>query len=307
MLSFIRRHKFRLLVVLLLLIAVGAVTFLAWKRQPRLPGPGDATYEHFVEAFDLGGAALDVDVWEVAEQNLNRAIELIPQEPAAWANRALLNLRTDRLPEAERDLKEAEQRAPENPDIAKLRAMLAERRGRFTDAVAILRNVVEKEPTDVETVYFLAQLIKKEQNPESDAEYQRLMEQILAVRPNNRHVLLERLQIAARRSDRSAVNETLARMRPEASSWTNKGDETRLRFAELEKASAGPLGEALLDTLIPFANMYRGQPGYSRSAEEVTHGGFYRGEPLRTFIKLTPPRREPAPPDTELSFTPEPV
>ncbi|MBN9120171.1 MAG: VCBS repeat-containing protein [Planctomycetes bacterium] len=307
MLSYIRRHKYRVLVAAVLLLAAGAVAIAyRWKRPAQqLPGPGDPTYEQYVEAFDLGVAALDVDVWNVAEENFNRAIGLIPQEPAAWTNRALLNLRTNRQAEAERDLNEADRLAPDDPDVAKLRAVLEERRGRFAEAVSLLRRAVEKDPSDVETVYFLAQLVGKEQNAESEAEYQRLMEQILAVRPDNRHVRLQRLRTAIRRADRAAVNDTLARLRAEAPGWAR--DETRTLFAELEKAAAGPLGEPALDAFFPFANLYQAEPGYPRTADEVTHSGGYRGNPVRTFRKLAPPRHEPAAPDTELAFTPTPL
>ena len=76
MLSFIRRNKYLLAAVLVLAAVGGAVALFLWKRQAQLPGPGDPTYEQYVEAFELGVAALDVDVPNVAEENLNRAIEL---------------------------------------------------------------------------------------------------------------------------------------------------------------------------------------------------------------------------------------
>jgi tetratricopeptide (TPR) repeat protein len=305
MLSSILRHKFRFLAAVLLLAAVGAGVFFLWKRQHRLPGPGDPTYEEYVGASEVAVAALDVDVPDVAEENLNRAIQLIPQEPAAWGNRALVNLRANRLPEAERDLKEAERLAPGNPDLAKMRALLAERRGRSPEAVTILRGVVQSDPNDVETVYFLGELLKREPNPENDAEYQRLMEQILTVRPNNKHVLRERLLMAAHRDDRAAVDDCLARFRAESPTWVR--EQTRSRFADLEKAAAGPRGPEFLDALHAFANEYQGEPSYASTSAEVRPGGAYHGNPLRTFLKLPPPHHTPAPPDTQLSFTAEPV
>ncbi|MBP3956505.1 VCBS repeat-containing protein [Gemmata sp. G18] len=304
--SFLRRHRSKLIAAVLVLLVAGAVaTFFTWKRQSRLPAPGEPVYEQFVETFELGSAALDVDVWDVAETNLNQAVGLVPQEPAAWANRALLNLRTARLPEAERDLKEAERLAPDDPDIAKLRGVLDERRGRFAEAVASLRKGTAKDPEDVETLYFLAQVINKEQKPDSDAEYQRLMEDVLAVRPTNRHVLTERLRTAARRDDRAAVNDTLARLRAFAPSWGR--EETRTLFGELEQAAAGPLGDAVLGSIQVFTNFFRAEPGYARDANEVSPPGGFRGNPLHTFRRLAPARHSPAAPDTELTFAPEPL
>ncbi|QEL13524.1 CRTAC1 family protein [Limnoglobus roseus] len=308
MLSVVRRNKsVAIAAAVLALVAAGAVVyFVTNRRPPALPGPGDPTYEQYVDAFELGGAALDVEVVDVAEQNLNRAIDLIPQEPAAWVNRALLDLRTGRRPEAERDLTQAEKLAPGNVAVVKLRAFYEENRGRFSEAAEGLRKVVGDEPGDVETAYFYAQLIKREQKPGSDAEYQKVIELILTVRPDNRHLLIERLLAAVRRSDGAAVTDSLARLRAQAPTWTNQGEQTRAAFADLEKAAAGPPGEAVLDAAIPFTNLYRAQPDYAVSADEVSARG-YRGRPMRTFLKLAQPRPTPAPPDLDIAFRPEPV
>jgi hypothetical protein len=305
MLSFIRRRKYYLLgAVVLAGAAVAAV--LLWKRQPPpLPGPGNPVYEEFVGTFDLGVAALDVDVWEVSEENLSRSISLIPQEPATWMNRALLNFRSNRLPEAENDLRETEQRAPDLNDALKLRAAIADRRGKYPEAIALLRRAVEKEPDDVATVYFLAGVVKKENNPDSDAQYQRFMEQILAARPNNKHALCERLLTAVRRSDRAAVDDSLVRLRPQAPRWTR--EETRTHFDEFEKAVQKGLGNDAFVAVSRFTNFYKAEPGYARSSEELGVEGVYRGHPVRNFLKLTPPRSTPADPDPEVTFTPEPL
>ena len=69
--------------------------------------PGSPLHEEFVEAFQVGVAALDVGKVDTAEENLTKAIEKVPREPAAWANRGLLYLRTDRLDQAAQDLQRA--------------------------------------------------------------------------------------------------------------------------------------------------------------------------------------------------------
>ncbi|VTR95628.1 tpr repeat-containing protein : Family description./TPR repeat OS=Chthonomonas calidirosea (strain DSM 23976 / ICMP 18418 / T49) GN=CCALI_02286 PE=4 SV=1: TPR_9: VCBS [Gemmata massiliana] len=305
MASYLHRHRSKLIAaVVVLLVAAGATAFFVWKRQTRLPNPGEPAYEQFVESFELGSAALDVDVWDVAETNLNKAVELVPQEPAARANRALLNFRTARLPEAERDLKEAERLAPDDPDIAKLRGVLEERGGRYTEAIASLRKATEKDRDDIQALFFLAQTIIKEQKPDSDAEYQRLLEQILAARPNNRYARLELLRAAVRRADRTAVKDVTARLKAEAPSWTFEGgDKIRAAFEEWEKASTGPLDDNALFALTPFANLYLAAPGYAQDATDINPRGGYRGYPLRTFLRLAPVRPSLAPADTELTFT----
>ncbi|QJX00863.1 FG-GAP-like repeat-containing protein [Frigoriglobus tundricola] len=309
--SYFRRHRSRLLAVVAVVL-LAAAAFFVWKYLIRLPGPGNPVYEEYVAAFELGVAAMDVEVVDVAGANLDRSIELVPKEPAGWANRALLKLRTARIPEADSDLKEAERLVPDDPDVMKIRAVLEDRRGKYAAAVASLRKATAKDPEDVEALFFLAELTKREQKPDSDAEYQRLMEQILAVRPDNKHVQNERLRTAVQRSDRAALGDILNRLRAEAPNWKsqkgeNPGDSLQQLFAKLEKAFEGGDWDAIVSAANIFANVYQSQPGYTRDSSEVTPHGGYRGNPLRVFRRLAPLRFKPPAPDTELTFTAEPI
>src|SRR5260370_25343010 len=84
-------------------VAIGAYLWL----RPKLPGPGSPVYEEYAEAFEVGTAALNVSHDPLVLPNLNRAIELMPQEPAAWANRGLFYLRHSQLPETAAGLRTA--------------------------------------------------------------------------------------------------------------------------------------------------------------------------------------------------------
>jgi tetratricopeptide (TPR) repeat protein len=160
----------------LLAAATGAVAYFAWNGRSKPPTPGDSTYEQYVEAFELGTAALDVGVWDLAEQQLDRAIGLVPREPAGWANRGLVYLRTQRLPEAARDLAEAEKLAPDDPNVQKLLGLLDEQKGRFTEAAGRFRRAAETNPEDVEALYHLATAVERADPLNSDKEYQEAME-----------------------------------------------------------------------------------------------------------------------------------
>lgn len=295
-----RRRRLIAAVALVLLAGVGVGGYVWWKTT-RLPAPGSEVYEQYVEAFEIGVAALDVGVGDVAVQKLTRAIELIGREPAAWADRGLFYLRTRQFPKAAADLARAEQLAPDAPDIQALLGLLDEQQGKFPEAVARLRRVAEKNPKDVEALFALARLTDRERDAGADAEYQRLMEQILAARPDNRLVLVERLQVAVRRSDRAAVDDTLARFRRLGANWS---EQTKAQFAEVEKELAGPLGREA-DALFGFRNLLMAEPGYTRDATEVNPLGGEAGRPLRTFLRLTPARPAPAAPDDALTFAPD--
>src|SRR5436190_823745 len=119
------------------LLAVGSVLVVALlagvgiylgRSRPQLPAPGSPAYEEYAEAFQVGTAALDSDLLPMATEKLNLAIEKIPQEPAAWANRGLMHLRGNQLDKAAADLQRASALAPGNANIEELLGYLAERK-----------------------------------------------------------------------------------------------------------------------------------------------------------------------------------
>ena len=84
----------RTLLIVTILLLVGAAGYLVVRRAGALPGPGSTVYEETVSAFYVGLAALEVgELLDDAENALLRASELIPEEPATWANLGVLHLR----------------------------------------------------------------------------------------------------------------------------------------------------------------------------------------------------------------------
>src|SRR5437763_14612257 len=106
-------------VVIFAMAGAGVAVYLTWFR-PRLPQPGSSVYAEYVQAFQVGVAAVDTERSELAEARLDKAIALVPDEPAGWANRGLLNLRRNDKPAAARDLKRAHELAPESGEIEAL-------------------------------------------------------------------------------------------------------------------------------------------------------------------------------------------
>ncbi|HVC93856.1 MAG TPA: FG-GAP-like repeat-containing protein [Pirellulales bacterium] len=289
--------------VLLAAVALAVAGYLVWDRAG-LPVPGSALYEQYVEAFQVGVAALDAGVPQVAEENLTRAIELVPKEPAAWADRGLLYLRTGRLPEAAHDIEQAHRLAPDEADVLKLVGLHLKRSGRFGESVVYLRRSVERDPQDIEALFMLAQIVAQEQQEGNDAEYQRLMEQILAIRPENLRVLNERLRVAVRRSDVAAARDTFERLKRMSPNWSKQARE---QLASLDELLAGPLGPDAVKSLFLLDNVLKAEPGYAKQAGEVSKLSDSEGRSLQSPLRLAPVRSAPALPDTLLSFTPEPA
>src|SRR5262245_54065978 len=133
----------RIVWVVIGLVVIGGAAFIWWWQRTTLPRPGSPLYEEYAEAFQLGVAALDVGVTATAETNLSRAITLVPQEPAAWANRGLLYLRNNQPDKAAPDLARARELAPGNAEIEALFALLAKKRNQMNQALDLWRKAAE--------------------------------------------------------------------------------------------------------------------------------------------------------------------
>jgi len=288
-------------VIALLLVAIGAAGYWWFSSRGNRLGPGSPVYEQYMEAFQVGVAALDADIPQVAEQNLTRAIELIPQEPASWANRGLLFIRTARLPDADRDLGEARRMTPDDPEISRLMGLLRQRQGEFGAAAGFLRQALAKEPGDVQTLYALARIVDQERKAGSDEEYQRLMEQILEREPGNLKVLSDLLRVVIRRGDPQAIQEAMRRFEPLAPAWEPR---SRTALEALQKALADAKGPPTVP-LLRFTNTLKGEKGFARGSAEVDPPDTLAGRSLQTFRWLPQVRPAPSPPDTKLAFQPD--
>jgi tetratricopeptide (TPR) repeat protein len=293
-----------LVVAALVLAAVGVVVAVVLLRQKlaALPAPGTPVYEEYAEAFEVGTAAMDADLQDVAHDKLTRAIESIPQEPAGWANRGLLKLRKNDIDGAASDLNKARDLVPDSAEVETLLGLLAQQRGDFDGASAHLRKAVERRPLDLAAKYALAQIIARAAAENSDADYQKLMEAILQVQPNNLKVLIERGKTAAQRRDADALKDTLARFQKLAPGWSPR---TREQLNVVQKAAAGPLPGDLPVELTFLDNLLKVEIGYQRDATALNPNPSAIGEPLQQFLRLAPLRTSPDPADTGLTFAEE--
>jgi Tfp pilus assembly protein PilF len=284
-----RRRLWAAALVLLLTLAAGA-GFVLW-RSTRLPEPGSERYERYVRLFQVGEAAADTDQPDLANARLSEAIKLVPQEPAAYADRGLLELRLNQLDTADRDLAEAARLAPGNAEIEAMLGYLDRARGRFADAAAHFRKALEQRPNDLPVLYALAGTVEQRGGPDADLEYQRLVERGLALRPTNLRLLRDRASVAIRRSDRAALEDTLAAYRRLAPGW-NK--EAVAALDDLQKKAAGPLDDALVPDLDLLDNLLKQEPGYTPSVQAVDPDQKAVGAMMSGFVRLAPARPTPA-------------
>jgi Tfp pilus assembly protein PilF len=292
------QHRWRFLggLLLLLVLAAGGLYWL-WRRPAPLPGPNSPRYQQYLRAFQIAVAALDTDQKELARSKLDEAIALIPQEPAGWVNRGLLYLRRNQLAQAAQDLEQARRLAPGSGSIEALLGYLARAQGRLPEAVAHFRRAAEQQPRDLPLLYTLAQTVSEEGGPDSQAEYQRLLKQILDLDPYNLKALLEWARAACRQRDPAAFQEALQRLARLAPSWK---PEVQKKFAEVQHL---PAAEQTIPLLVILDNLLKGERGYSRSALALAPNPALVGTPVYHFLRLPAPRPTPAPPEEQLTFT----
>jgi tetratricopeptide (TPR) repeat protein len=293
------RWRTGLLVSVVLLGAVAA-TWLWRRASPALPSPGSAAYEEVVRAFYSGLAALQVGLLENAGADFGRAGELVPEEPASWANLAIARLRLGDVEAAADPLRRARTLAPNNADLALLEAALETARGQLDRALALLREAVRLEPRHLRARFALAEELERSGTEAGDAEALQLLDELHQLTPANLAVLLERARLAAKRSDAARIRDTLVRLQEPASSWPRPATE---QYDALRRAAdTGIFADAARATAM-LRNVLARVPAYAADLTAVRTPPEIVAEPLEQFLALASPPAIPAPPDPSLTFT----
>jgi len=97
--------------------------------KPRLPAKDSTAYAEAVSAFYVGLAALQVGHDVYADRKLGELTQLVPDEPAGWANWGVLALRQRNYDVAAQRLERARRLAPQNDQIYYLWGILESNRG----------------------------------------------------------------------------------------------------------------------------------------------------------------------------------
>jgi Tfp pilus assembly protein PilF len=297
-----RSKRFRLVGVLLILAISAGVGFWLLRDRVGLPKPGSARYEEYVIAFQVGTAALDANVPEPVETNLSRAIELIPQEPAAWANRGLFYLRhNSQFAKAAPDLARANRLAPDSPDILELLGHFAERQGKIDDAIAHFERASAGDLATPARLFSLFRLAEARGGPDADANRAKVLERLVALRPNSLPVLMERAMLSARRRVLDTLRDTFSRLEKLAQGWDQPAAKEML--ASLRRDAGGKFDPIEYgERLQKLKNVLPKEAGYQSSSVELQPIPGEIGHSLQQFLVLAPIHLAPDGPDRELSF-----
>jgi len=296
----------RTVLVVMVVVALGAVTALVVLRTrgPALPQPGSDRYEQMTRAFYWGLSALEVGLLDDARQQFAKATTIVPEEPAAWANLGLAQLRLGELDASVEPIERALMLAPGNSSLVMLAARMEEARGRLDEAVMRLHEAVAMDADNLRARFALADQLQRLNDPASDAEALDLLNGIAARLPGNIAAQVERARIAARRGDRGQLENARDALRGLAASWP---EQAAGQFKALDAAvNEGRFEDAARATIF-LRNVLAPVPAFSESLGALRTPIELIAPPFDRYLALLPPPALPSPPDAAITFVSEPV
>jgi tetratricopeptide (TPR) repeat protein len=283
-----------------ILVAVSA----GCRSENKLPDRSSKTYADVGSAFYVGLAALQVGDDVHADSKLAQVTQLVPEEPAGWANWGVLALRQRKLDAAAQRFERARSLAPNNDQIYDLLGLLESSRGHSAEAIADWRKSTEIGPRNFRAAYNLAEEIERQGGPNADAEFQELIKKILAAQPDNLAALLELGRVAAKRGDAATLKSVVAQVSSRSAAWP---PEVQQQLAALQAAAAGPDPHAAATRTTFLRNVLMRVPEFRESLAVLKAPPGEEAEPFTHFLRLESPVFAPAPLDAALAFTPQPL
>ncbi|HAF24889.1 MAG TPA: hypothetical protein DCK93_18630 [Blastocatellia bacterium] len=286
------------------LLGVLLLAIMACRPGGKLPAKSSKEYNEVVSAFYVGLAALQVGDDVRAESKLAQVTQLVPGEPAGWANWGLLSLRHRNFDAAAERLERARSLAPENDQIYYLLGLLESSRGRSAEAVAALRKAIEINPKNLVATYKLAEEIERQGGENSESEYQQLVQKMLEVQPDNLAVLLELGRIAAKRGDADTLHRVVSKISERSSGWPA---EVQQQLGVVQTTAAGSDAREAATRITFLRNVLVRVPEYRNDLSIIKPSPGEEAQPFTHFLKMESLTFAPAPADMEISFSPERV
>jgi Tfp pilus assembly protein PilF len=269
-----------------------------------LPEKSSKQYADAVSAFYVGLGALQVGDDIHADSKLSELTTIVPGEPAGWANWAVLALRQRKLDVAAQRLERARSLAPDNDQLYQLLGLLEGSRGNSANAIADWRKAVEINPGNYRAAYQLAEEVERQGGANGDAEYQELIQKILAAQPGNLAAQLELARVAAKSGDTATLKSMLAQITSRSTNWPS---EVKDQLATLQAAADGPNPRSAATRTTFLRNTLMRVPEFRESLAVLKAPPGEEAEPFTHFLRLPTPDFSPAPADAALAFNIKPI
>ncbi len=298
-----QRTPWRLGIVAIALVVVVAAGIVFVRRHTAgLPSVGSPAYEDTARLFYRGLAALQVGLVDDAKREFTAAAAAAPGEPAPLANLGLAHLRLGEFEAARPAFLRAAELAPSNGQIAFLLGRLETARGERDEGIRHLRRAVQLAPGDPRVRMALIQEIEYAAAPGADDEAQRLLEEMVIVRPDNAALLVERARLSAKRGDGALLADSLAKLERFVASWP---PDVVDQYQVLREAAAAGNPANAARAVAFLRNVLARVPAFQESRARVTPSAELIADPLYGFVRLENPAATPSAADRALAFSRE--
>src|ERR1700733_15050156 len=202
------------------------------------------------------------------------------------------------------ELGRAQKLAPQNDQIHYLSGVLESKRGNSSQAIVELRKAVELNPHNLRAMYLLAQEVERQGDTNGEAEFQKLLQGILADQPDNTAALLELGRVAAKRGDAQTLHSVAGRIGAHAATWP---PEVQQQWIALQAAVAGPDPRAAAVRIAFLRNSLMRVPQFRQSLSVLQPAAGNEAAPFTHFLLLPTPSFAPPPADTSINFHTTPI
>jgi thioredoxin-like negative regulator of GroEL len=290
--------------VALTVLCIVSLATIGCRSKERLPDVGSKTYTDFVSAFYVGLAGLQVGDDVRADAKLQRATELVPGEPAGWVDWGVLALRQRNFDAAAQRLNRAHTLLPNDDRMDYLLGLLEGARGNSVASISYLHQAIALNPRNLRALYSLATQVERQGDENSDAELEKILQQILTVQPGNLAVMVDLCRVSAKRGDAATLRATVAQIAARSHGWP---PEIQEQLEQLQTAAAGPAPRSAATRSTFLRNVLMREPEFRASLSEIMAPPGEEAQPVTRFLRLPNPPSQPAAPDLAMTYTNEPV
>lgn len=289
--------RFRFISSLIFLSLMGM--FVIWGCNPTKLKKVDTTsdsYRKAVSAFYQGLAAAKTNHNNYAANQMLKATDIYPAEPAFWANLGVMALRQGNFDLAKKRLKKARTRAPDNANIVFLMGLMEKRRGNMQQALKYLKKAHKINPRNMKIVFAQVNILERQGRENAD-QVERLLKQILQKYPQNRVALIELARVAAQNGDQHRLRQTVKKLQQQ-----EQPIPVQKRIKKINKAiDAGNTGDIAIH-LTFLKNELQKSGSFQHEKELIQLPKSKIGFLFTHFLKLPQPTVHIAPADFNISF-----
>ncbi len=274
------------------LLAALVLLMAGCRRNSGLPESGSAAYREFCTAFYTGLAGLQSGEDVRANEDLTKASQMGPGEPAVWANLSVFQLRRQQFDAALKNAETARNLAPDSSRIEALLGQIQSKRGEVAECLAHFKKAISLDDKNLKAMYALALETERQGN---DAEAKSTLQQLLALHPGNTGVLLEVARLSAKLGDGAGLKHALDILKAQSVGWPDAAQK-QLDAVQTENVRGAAVQVQFL------RNVLLRVPAYQRSMDEVRTPTTVVFEPFMKFLRLPTPSSQPAASDRDIRF-----